>query len=137
MKYLKKIAQWEVTSLMQEDFGASSKRAEKCALEMYTPAEAATFAGTMTGLQDAGELLTPAEDGFGISLETWYSTVLKKASLMLVYFVLSDQQQAHIRICCEMISRCEVKDHSHSTSCSSIVARSRRMNMYVFVIGID
>ncbi len=38
-------------------FGASSKRAEKCALEMYTPAEAATFAGTMTGLQDAGELL--------------------------------------------------------------------------------
>jgi hypothetical protein len=26
-------------------------------LEIYTPAEAATFAGTMTGLQDAGELL--------------------------------------------------------------------------------
>jgi hypothetical protein len=43
--------------IIYEDFGASSKRSEKCALEIYTQAEAATFAGTMTGLQDAGELL--------------------------------------------------------------------------------
>ena len=43
--------------IIDEDCGASSKRAEKCALKIYTPSEAATFAGTMTGLQDAGELL--------------------------------------------------------------------------------
>ena len=45
--------------IIDEDFGASSKRAEKRALEIYALAEVATFAGTMT----------PAEDGFGISLE--------------------------------------------------------------------
>ena len=40
-------------------------------------------------------------------------------------------------ICCEIISRCEVIDLSHSTSYSSIVARSWRMNMYSIVIDED
>jgi hypothetical protein len=52
-------------------------------------------------------------------------------------FFCSGQRRSHIRKCCELISRCVVKDLSHSPSYFSFVARSWRMNMYEDVIGTD
>ena len=126
---------------MWREFNGSSK----CVKE-YAPSKAATSAGTTTGLQDAGKLLycLPEDELFRIfyELKRVNEPFSWSGSKMYIHGAEEDERDnlrslsklfwpaaiAHLNLL-RIISRCEVKDPSHSTSYSLIVARNWRMNM--------
>ena len=156
MEYMKNIAQWELNTWgdnwwnMRREFSGSSK----CATGMCTGR-----GGDLCGYNDRTSgrwrtALLPTEDGIGIihkmklAQGPYFKVSLESGSPRCWrgwawYFMQACHNClfwpaaiAHW-ICCEIISRCEVIDLSHSTSCSSIVARSWRMNTYLIVIDED
>ena len=156
MKFMKNTAQWELNTWgdnwwnMRREFSGSLK----CVTGMCTGR-----GGDFCGYNDRTSgrwrtALLPTEDGIGIIHKMklaqgpyfevagqWKPTVLKRTSVMFYAAACHNclfwpAAIAHW-ICCEIISRCEVIDLSHSTSYSSIVARSWRMNMYSIVIDED